>query len=501
MTTRLDPPGGAASAAGRGGHTRRILGLTAAVAAFLVLAFVGVPLAPARTPPAFALATAAFLVVAWSTAALPLWVSALAPLVVFPLAGVLPGGPWERAGAAAAPYADAYVVVFLGGMAIAAGLQETGLSRRIAAAILVRAGSSPGRILAGLFAATAVTSMWVSNTAAATLVLPVALALLAEIEPRAGRNPRFAAALVLAVAWGANVGGIGTRVGTPTNMQLSAFLSERGLETTFAEFSAIGLGFVVLFAPLAVLYLVWHARRDAPPRDALSGVVRAVVGTAGPWSRGERTVAGVFAATAAAWIAAGPIAEALRVAWPGLAVRTKHVEATAAVLACVALLVLRPKGRALLSRASVRAMPWAALLLIGGSFALAQGIETSGLDAAIQPLFAGLADLAPLAQTLAVAGITVLVSAFASNTATVAILLPLLAAAAPGAREATLLFAAGIASSCDFALPAGTPPNAIAFASGRVPFGTMLSSGIALDVVAACVAGLWCHLAVPLVLG
>ena len=221
----------------------------------------------------------------------------------------------------------------------------------------------------------------------------------------------------------------------------------------------------------------------------------------GPWSAGERAVALLFGATASAWIAAAPIAALLGEHWPALGARTKHVEAAAALCACLALLVVRPRGVPLVSWPAVRRLPWSALLLIGGSFALAAGIEASGLDAAIRPLFEGLVRLPSALQVLAVTSITVAVSACASNTATVAILLPLLAAAFAGPNEPVILFAAGIASSCDFALPAGTPPNAIAFASGRVPFALMLRAGIALDVVAALVAAVWCQLAVPFVLG
>jgi sodium-dependent dicarboxylate transporter 2/3/5 len=312
---------------------------------------------------------------------------------------------------------------------------------------------------------------------------------------------RFGAALILAVAWGANVGGIGTRVGTPTNMQLSAFLVGRGHGTRFLEFSAIGLGFVLLLAPCALAILWLHARSDAPPRATLVGVVDEVVGVRGPWSAGERAVAFVFGATAAPWIAAAPLTSFLASRWPELGTRTKHVEAATALLAYAALLAWRPRGQALVSWPAVRRLPWSALLLIGGSFALAAGIEASGLDTAVRPLFESLGRLPLAVQVFAVTTVTVLVSAFASNTATVAVLLPLLAAALPGEREPVILFAAGIASSCDFALPAGTPPNAIAFASGRVPFAVMLRAGIALDVVAALLAAAWCHVAVPLVLG
>jgi len=455
----------------------------------------------AWTPAACALATAAWMVVWWASEAVPLWTTALLPLVVFPIAGVHDGGAVERALESGSPYVNAYVLLFLGGTTIAAALQETGLHHRLSLAILARTRSSPLRVLVGVFGATAAASMWISNTAAATLVLPIALALLCEIELRTGLRPRFAAALILAVAYGANIGGIGTKIGTPTNMQLAGFLTTRGVEVSFVEFSLIGAGFVMIFAPFAIAVLWRLARADAPAAAELVRALDSTLPVPARWSRGERAVAIVFTATAGAWIAAQPITSALASAFPRLGLSTRHVEAGAALLAALTLALWRPGGIPLLSRASLRAMPWAALLLIGGSFALANGIEKSGLSTAIAPAFERLAHVPPLAQSLAVASIAVLASAFASNTATIAILLPLIAASAPLGREPTLLFSATIASSCDFALPAGTPPNAIAFASGRVPFLAMVRTGIALDVLAAIVAAVWCELTVRIVVG
>lgn len=483
--------------AARGRWRARVAGL----AAFALAAGLGTPVTPAGSPAAYALGTAALMIVWWSTSAAPLWVTGLVPLVVFPIVGVHAGGPIERAGGAASPYLSAYVLLFFGGMTIAAALQETGLHRRLALSILARTRASPLRVLAGVFAATATVSMWISNTAAATLVLPIALSLLAEVELRTGPRPRFAAALVLAVAWGASIGGLATKIGTPTNMQLAAFFSTQGREVSFGQFAFVGLGLCVLLAPCAVAILWRGARTDAPPAEALARGLAAAAPAPARWSRGERATGVVFAATALTWIAAAPIARALAAAFPAHGIATRHVEAGAALIAALALCVWRPGGTPLLSRASLRATPWSALLLIGGSFALADGIEKSGLSAALAPAFDSIGELPLYAQGVAVSGIAVLVSAFASNTATIAILLPLLSASAPPGREATLLFTGTLAASCDFALPAGTPPNAIAFATGRVPFLVMLRTGIALDVVSVVVAALWCQIAVRYVVG
>ncbi len=480
---------------------RRLLGLSIGLALFVLLIALDGPLGPAGSPAACAAATGALMVAWWATEALPLWVTALAPLVVFPLGGVHPGGPARAVLDAASPYVDAYVLLFLGGMAIAAGLQETGLHRRIAAAVLRRVGGSPRRLIAGVMLASASLSLWISNTASAALILPIALALLAEIEAAAGRRPRYAAALILAVAWGANVGGIGTKIGTATNAQFAGFMGLAGIEISFVQFSLVGGGFVLLLMPIAWWFLWRVGRADAPGPEHLRGIVGAELGAPAPWSAGERAVLAVFAGTAATWILAQPIRDALAALQPQLALRTAHVEAGTALLAGLILLVWRPRGTPLVSARSLRAMPVSALLLIGGSFALASGLESSGLSAAAAPGLTRLADLPPLLQSVTASLATVGISAFASNTATIGILLPILSAAIPDAREMVVLFAATIASSCDFMLPAGTPPNAIAFGSGRVPFATMVRAGVMLDVVAGVLAAVWCEIAVPLVLG
>jgi sodium-dependent dicarboxylate transporter 2/3/5 len=343
--------------------------------------------------------------------------------------------------------------------------------------------------------------MWISKHGRErALLLPIVLSLVREIETAAGPRPRYGAVLVLATAYGASIGGMATKIGTATNVQLVGFLDQRGVEVSFAQFAFLGSGFVALLLPVAILVLARIGRSDAPPPDVLANLRGLSLQIPRQVSRPERAVLVVFVATALVWILAAPIRAQLERAtdWR---LRTAHVEAAAALLAAIALAVWRPGGTRLLTRASLRDVPWSALLVIGGSFALAAGIEASGLSRSVAPLFTGLANATPLVQALITAGITVLVSAFLSNTATVGVLLPILAAAVPGANQTTVLVTAGLAASCDFALPAGTPPNAIVFATRRVPFRTMLAAGIPLDVIAAVIAALWCSTAVPWMLG
>jgi sodium-dependent dicarboxylate transporter 2/3/5 len=209
-------------------------------------------------------------------------------------------------------------------------------------------------------------------------------------------------------------------------------------------------------------------------------------------------VLAVFAVAAALWIAGKPLTTALRVRWPALG--SAHVEATVAMLAAVALLLWRTGGAPVLGLAALRRAPWETLLLLGGGFAMAAGVQGSGLSAWLGEQLLAVRGMPAAGQLLAATLATVLLSAVASNTATIAIMLVVLHEAVAPSLAPTVLFAATVAASCDFALPAGTPPNAIVFGSGYVTIPQMARVGVVLDLLAALLAAGWCGLVVRWVL-
>ncbi len=440
----------------------------------------------------------------WVFEALPIHVTALVPLVAFPLLGVAPGDLGARAAAAALPYVDPYIFLFLGGMGIAAAMQQWGLHRRIALTIMAAIGTQPRRLLLGVLLATAFVSLWISNTATAAMMVPIALAVVRQLEARQGgrRLACFGAAVMLAVAYGANAGGIGTKIGTAPNMQLTGFLAQTlGLEVSFLAFAGVGLGFVALLLPVVWLALWRVGRADAPRAHLGRDALRAERAQLGGIRRGEKVVAAVFLATAAAWVAGKPLTEALAPLVRAFQLRSAHVEGGVAMAAAAVLLVARVEGRAVLGLHSLRLIPWSTLLLLGGGFSMAAAVEQSGLSAWMGTRMAGLRDLAPFLQVLVASVATVTLSAFASNTATIAVMLPVLLGTVAREHATTVLFAATIASSCDFALPAGTPPNAIVFGTGYVTVPRMAKTGAVLDLIAAVLAACWCALVVPVVIG
>jgi sodium-dependent dicarboxylate transporter 2/3/5 len=486
----------------------RVIGLIVGVAVALTLALAPSPLQDIPgmgRRPACAAAVAALMAIWWFTEAIRIDLTACLPLVLYPALGVFGRGFTGDLLRAIEPFVDAYIFLFLGGMAVGAAMEESHLHRRVALHIMRAVGTAPERLLLGMLVATAFISLWLSNTATAVMMMPIAMALVAELEAARGgaRLQHLGCALLLAVAYASNVGGIGTKIGTATNSIFAGFLAEKlHYDLTFTHYLAIGLPFVVLFIPL-VWAMLWRvARRDVPASshghaETAAGVRgqtqgqskdegrmvldRAIAGL-GPMQRNERLVAGVFLVAATLWIAGDPLRQlvapaltrAVGLVWPGFRFLSKHYEATVAMTAAASLIALRAVSWRALAR-----VPWGTLLLLGGSFAMAAGIESSGLAAYLATWLRALAGL-PLGLELLLTSLaTVALSAVASNTATVNLMLNILP------RSLPVLTVASIAASCDFALPAGTPPNAIVFGSGYIRLPTMMRVGVLLDLAAA----------------
>jgi sodium-dependent dicarboxylate transporter 2/3/5 len=438
--------------------------------------------------PAAAAAVAALMAILWLTEALPIAWTACLPLVLYPLLGVFGKGPWGDTVASFEPFLDAYIFLFLGGMAIGAAMEERNLHRRLALHVLRAVGTQPARLLLGMLVATAAVSMWISNTATAVMMVPIGVAVLSELERSRGGQPlpHFGGALLLAVAYASNVGGIGTKIGTGTNSIFSGFVAEQlGRDLGFLEYMAVGTPFVVLFIPIVWGVLWVGARKDTFDASAARATLDENVRQMGPMTAMEKRVAAVFAAAALLWIVGDPVRELLAPLVKselGFTMKGKHYEATVAMLAALVLLAQRA-----LTWQGIRRIPFGTLLLLGGSFAMAAGIEGGGLSQYMSARLVGIATLPVFQQMLLASAATIALSAVASNTATVNVALNVL----PG--NLGVLLSSSIAASCDFMLPAGTPPNAIVFGSGRVKLPTMIRSGFALDVLAALLVALYCY--------
>lgn len=437
--------------------------------------------------PRYAAGVAALMAIWWLTEAVNIYVTSLVPLLAFPLLGVFGPGWRVNVHETVRPYYDEYILLFLGGMCIAGAMEQWHLHKRIALHIIRSVGARGDRLLLGFLLATTFISLWISNTATAVMMLPIGLAVLKQLESRSGggRLTGFGAAIMLAIAYGANVGGIGTKIGTAPNAIFSGFVESRLHRTiSFLDWMAIGLPFVAMFLPVTYGLLRWTARDDLAAVGHGEETIARELAALGPTKSQEWAVLLVFAGAALLWIFGQPVSAAL-----GL--KSKLYEA------CVSLgaaLVLFAAG--LLSARLAARIPWQTLLLLGGGFSMAAGIEGSGLSTVMSDSLKGLQAWPPMLQILFATSMSVAVSAVASNVATINVMLPILNGVSAGSIP--MLAGATIACSCDFALPAGTPPNAIVFGSGYLTVRRMAGVGIVLDLLAAVIAAAWVHFGVRL---
>ncbi len=413
-------------------------------------------------------ALAVVMAMSWLTEAMPLPVTSMLPFLLLPLMGAV------DASDVAALYWSPVIFLVLGGAIIAVAVERHGLHLRLAMAVVRHAPGSQRGLLFGFMAATALISMLVSNTASALIMMPVALALASAT----GAGNKATAALVLGVAWAANIGGAGTLVGTPTNA-ISAGIIERslGLKIDFLTWLAFGLPLVLLAVPLAALVLILMFRVERFGHDR-AGVL-AVLGEPGPLDADQKRVVAVLLLLMFGWVF-----------WPLLAAATGTSAPDDGLVAIgvAMLLILLPgaTGGTLLDWTEARArVPWDILLLFGGGLALAGAITQSGLAAWIGAQMSGLSGLHPMLLALIVVAVVVLVTEFASNVAAASAFMPVVAAVAEaqGVSALPLVMASAFAASWGYMMPAGTPPNAIAFATGKVELSQMVRSGAIVNLI------------------
>jgi len=425
----------------------------------------------------------------WMTEALPLAVTALLPLVLFPLIGV------QSIDATTPAYAHPLIFLFLGGFLLARALHLWGLDRRLALTVLRLVGPSPRVMIAGLMGVTAFLSMWVSNTATAMVMLPigqsVVLALARGERDSNGATPSktVGPALLLGIAYGATIGGMGTIIGTPPNALFAAYMAEsQGIEISFLRWMLIGVPLLLVLLPLT-WFLLTHVAFRVPGRPTRESgdAIGATLAALSPISRAERLLAVLMLLVAAGWIFRPLLAEAL----PWLHLSDAGIAMTGALLLFLLPVDLRA-GRFLLTWKEAVRIRWDVLLLFGGGLALAGAIDSSGLAAWIGDQLTGLQLLPLVLLLLAVGALMVFVGELASNTAMAAVFLPVAGAAAIGMGEPAVMLALPVAlfATLGFMLPVATPPNAIVFGSGAIELKHMLRAGALLDVLGILIVAL-----------
>jgi sodium-dependent dicarboxylate transporter 2/3/5 len=432
-------------------------------------------------------AIAAWMACWWISEAVPIAVTALLPLVLIPVSRISPVGD------VAVSYGRSTIFLFLGGFLIALSLEVSGLHRRVALLIVRRVGSRPARLVLGFMLATWALSMWISNTSTTMLMLPIVLSVLATAREQGGdatQHKQLAVAILLGVAYSANMGGMATLVGTPPNLAFSRLFVQLFPEApavSFLQWMLVALPFSIVFL-LSGWWLLTRVVFRLPQGELMGGraTIEGLIAGLGPVRRDERVTGLVFGATALLWMTSagldlGPVS---LTGWRDALGLTGLVDDAVVAVAMAILLFVLPSadrpGEALLEWRLTRDLPWGMLLLFGGGFALAAGFKDSGLSQWAGSRFEVLGEVSPWLVVALVALLLTFLTELTSNIATAEMMLPILATAATtlGMDPRALMIPATLSASCAFMMPVATPPAAIVYGSGQVPIRQMVRAGI-----------------------
>ncbi|MDT0553425.1 SLC13 family permease [Urechidicola vernalis] len=439
------------------------------------------------------LAGAFWVAIWWITEAVPIAVTALLPIVLFPLTGAV------NLSNVTASYGHKYIFLFIGGFILAIAIEKWNLHKRIALTIIRIVGTNVKQIILGFMVATAFLSMWISNTATAVMILPVGLAIVSQLkdnpETVEDENEIFGKALMLAIAYSASIGGIATLIGTPPNLVMAGVMQENyGIEISFAQWFSFGFPISIFLLVLCWVYLTKFAfkfkQNDFPGGKK---EVEKQIHALGKVSFEEKMVLIVFATTAICWISRSFL----------LVKITPIIDDTIiAIIAAIVLFVIptKDKKRALLNWEDAVKLPWGILLLFGGGMALAKGFETSGLAVWMGGKMTSLEGVSLFVLILIIVFIVNFLTEITSNLATTAMLLPVLVslAAAIQVHPYFLVISATLAASCAFMLPVATPPNAVVFGSGYLKIKDMVKKGIWFNLISIAVITIAVYVSLPL---
>lgn len=477
---------------------RRHAAVIAGPILFLALLF-GFDPVPAQPAVGRTLAVAAWLAFYWLTEAIPVAATALLPVVLLPMLGVM------DAAAVAGAYVNDLIFLFIGGFLLAIGMQEWGLHRRVALRILAWIGRSPSTLLLGVFGATWMISWWVNNTATTLMMLPIVLAVATKLEERSGPDARpLTTAMLLAVAYGASIGGMATLIGTAPNIVFSRVYTLSFPEAppvTFLAWMAVAAPISTAIGALAFAYLRARFLRGCRV-EVDREVIRAEQRSLGAVTFEERTIFVTFLVFVVLVVTRADVVvgDTVLKGWASrLGVGALVGDGAVAIAAALALFVIPARSRPgfVLEAPSIGKLPWEIMILFGGGFALAEAFQVSGASLYLGERLSGLAGAPDLVVLLAMCALVAFLSELASNTALAQVVLPVLAsmAAVTGMHPLLLMVPATLAASCGFMLPVATPPNAIVFATRRVRTSEMVPAGFVVDwigiVVIALAMVLW----------
>ncbi len=426
----------------------------------------------------------------WITEAVPLPVTALIPVALFPLFGIMNGK------AVSSLYFNHVIFLFLGGFMVAIAMEKWNLHRRIALFTLMIFGVKPARILFGFMAVTAFLSMWISNTATTMMMVPIAMSVILNLETFLDEKAvkKYSVGLLLGIAYSSSIGGIATLIGTPPNpafIRIFSISFPNAPEITFAQwfFFAFPISVVFLFIAWFVLYILFGRIKFNLSKDHF----RNKYSELGKMRKEEKIVLFIFITLAVLWLTRAPIViNNLKIpGWSQLFPHPEYInDGVVAIAVAMLLFIIPAKDQCrILKWEDAKKLPWGIVLLFGGGFALAGGFKDSGLSNWVGQQLYGLKELPPAVTVSSISAVVAGLTELTSNTATSQMALPILAALGTsiGKNPVLLMVPATLASSFAFLMPVATPPNAIIFGTGKVSIQEMFRVGLTLEIIGVIV--------------
>ena len=464
-------------------------------------------LEPGKPAVTYTLAIALLMAIWWITEVVPLAITALLPVVLFPLFGVMNGKD------VSSTYFNHVIFLFIGGFLVALAMQKWDLHKRIAIRILLITGSSPARILLGFMLATSFLSMWISNTATAMMMVPILLSITKKLEDfiEAKELSKYTVGLLLGVAYSASIGGIATLVGTPPNLSFARIFQimfPSAPEISFSTWFIYALPISITFFIITWVYL-YAIYKPKNSLKALKNIdFRQHYAELGSATYEQKAVGVVFVSLAFLWLTrAGLVIGSIDIpGWSSLFSSPAYInDGTVAIALSIVLFIIpsKTKGKRIMDWATASKVPWNIVLLFGGGFALASAFKESGLSIWVGEQLSGIGGLHPILIIAVIALTMTFLTELTSNTATTEMLLPVLAGLSVSINVNPLLFMlpATISASMAFMLPVATPPNAIVFGSNKISVMEMAKTGIVLNILGVIVITLITYFWVSWVFG
>jgi sodium-dependent dicarboxylate transporter 2/3/5 len=430
----------------------------------------------------------------WVTESVPIAITALLPIILFPMTGAV------DLQTTTASYGHKYIFLYMGGFMLAIAIEKWNLHKRIALNIIKIIGTNISKIILGFMVATAFLSMWISNTATAVMMLPIAMSIVAQLQdnPNTEKNENliFGKALMLSIAYSASIGGMATLIGTPPNLVFAGYVEETyGIEITFLQWLKFGVPIAIPLLVIAWLYLTKFAfkfkQKEFPGgKEEINRLLVLI----GPMKREEKLVSSIFVLTAFCWITRSFI---LQEFFP-------FIDDTIIAMTAGVLLFVVPTSdfkKRLITWEDAVKLPWGIILLFGGGMALAAGFQITGLASWLGAQMSIFQGLSVLVLVFVIITLVNFFTEFTSNLATTAMLLPILApiAISLNINPYMLMVACTIAASCAFMMPVATPPNAVVFGSGYLRIPDMIKSGIWMNIISILFLTLMVYYFLPII--